>query len=465
MHTTAHRLLAALAGAALALVAPACGPSSAAADQDLAAAQTGARKRELPRVRVAPVERRPMEQVLETTSKLESEAEIQVFPRVSGVVEEVRAEEGDHVEAGAILGRLDARDALLAVRDAEVMLAETKNRAELAALAVDEAAARVESTQVTAEQAQRDHDRDLKLYEGGRTASVLSEQALEARMLALSNARSDHRLAQITVSKARLEHEAAKTAASRQEVALERARLALSYTEITAPFAGVVAERRIRVGDTVGSAEPAYVLTDTDNLRAVFYRPQEELDLFRTRESDGVTRLTLTATAEAYPGETFEGGIERVSPTIDAESGQFRVTARLAPGEGRARLLPGMLVRLLIVTDRHPDALVVPKRALRREGERRYVLVADPTTGAERTLRRVEVTESFSDEEYVEVESEGELGPGTEVVVVGSRDLSPGDPVVADDGGALDAPASADEAEAAEDATDAGATADESGAE
>jgi membrane fusion protein (multidrug efflux system) len=274
-----------------------------------------------------------------------------------------------------------------------------------------------------------------------------------------------HRLAHITHSTARLAHAAAKTAASRQEVALERARLALSYTEITAPFAGVVAERQIRVGDTVGSAEPAYVLTDTDNLRAVFYRPQEELDLFRTRESDGTTRLTLTATAEAYPGETFEGTIERVSPTIDAESGQFRVTARMTPGEGRARLLPGMLVRLLIVTDRHADALVVPKRALRREGERRYLLVADRTSGAERTLRRVEVTESFSDEEYVEVESEGELGPGTEVVVVGSPDLSPGDPVVADDGGALVAPEVAlpDAGEPA--ANDTGADADESGTE
>ena len=41
------------------------------------------------------------------------------------------------------------------------------------------------------------------------------------------------------------------------------------------------------------------------------------------------------------------------------------------------RLLPGMLVRMSIVTDRHADALILPKRAIQREGERLFVLAVD----------------------------------------------------------------------------------------
>ena len=51
-------------------------------------------------------------------------------------------------------------------------------------------------------------------------------------------------------------------------------------------------------------------------------------------------RLVIEATADAYPGRTFSGWIERVSPTIDAQSGQFRVTGRLecVQDGGRVRL-------------------------------------------------------------------------------------------------------------------------------
>ena len=55
-----------------------------------------------------------------------------------------------------------------------------------------------------------------------------------------------------------------------------------------------------------------------------------------------------------------------------------------------------MLVRIEIVTDRHPNALVVPKRALRWEGERSYLLAVD----ASGTLRRVDVRDGSYEVTY-----------------------------------------------------------------
>ena len=189
----------------------------------------------------------------------------------------------------------------------------------------------------------------------------------------------------------------------------------------------------MRIGAETGPGTAAFVLTDPAQLRTVFFRPQSELARF----SGSGEPLGLTATAEALPGARFRGEIQRTSPTIDPASGNFRVTARFDPeplefvpegaaGDPPARLLPGMLLRLELVTDRHRGALVVPKRALSREGDRVYLFANE-----DGNARKPEVTEGFADEEHVEVLAAGvtDLAEGLEIVVVGARDLEDGEPI------------------------------------
>jgi membrane fusion protein (multidrug efflux system) len=390
------------------------------------------RPRELPAVRVVPIEVREMARVLETTSKLESEREIQVMPRLSGIVAALSAEEGDVVEQGAVLATLDDVEQSLAVRDAEVALHEAENALDKLRLAQREGEARVRRVQTSFEQAVRDYERNLKLFEGERVASALSQSALEASKLARDNADADRVDAELALERSRLELAAGETAVERARITLERARVTLTHTRISAPFPGVVAQRNLKVGDWTGPGTSAFVLTDVALLRCVFSRPQEELELFaRVGAESSEGRLVLSATADAYPGRTFAGWIERVSPTIEAQSGQFRVTGRLecVQDNGRVRLLPGMLVRLRIVTDRHPNALVVPKRALEREGERRYVWLV-----RERLARRVEVHEGYAEGEWIEVlpAPGNELAAGESVIVVGASELAEGDEVRVD---------------------------------
>jgi membrane fusion protein, multidrug efflux system len=444
-------------------------PPSSEASEALAAG--GVQAREIPKVRECTLERREMVQVLETMTKVESEREIEVFPRSAGIVTTIHAEEGDQVKEGDILAEIDDRDETLAVRDAEVALDETRNSTELTRLTTAEAEARMQRAELTARQAERDHERNRKLFEGEKTSSPLSESALEASLLARDQARHDHNLAVISRNKSRLDEKAGETATSRAEVTLDRARIALSYRRIEAPFDGVIAERRIREGDSANSGAAAFVLSDTNNLRTIIRRPQEELMMFRgSINGHGDVSLEVTATTEALPGHIFPGTVQRISPTIDRDSGQFRITARLGEDEENpgVKLLPGMLVRLAIVTDRHPRALVVPKRALRREGERRFLfLLEEPEKEAEekpvetdgegseteseptdtsgesgedppaapalakntRVLVRVDIEEGFSDEDFVEViaREEGLLVEGAVVMLVGSRELDDGD--------------------------------------
>lgn len=419
-----------------------------------AAESSGARRKEAPKVIVAEVVRREMVRYLETTTTLESEREIPIHSEVSGRVVAIEVEEGDLVEAEAVLCTLEDVDERLALEDARVAREEARNAAEQATLAIEEARARATSTQLAYDQARRDHERDQRLFEGSDVASSVSEQALESSRLAMETAKSDHATARIALDKAKLAATAAEIAAERMGVAYDQARRALDQRTITAPFGGVIATRMVRLGQSVGPADPLFVLTDTTRVRAVFFRAQEELALFAphrvsggpgdgTRPAGGASNgsngaggsraaLTFEATTEALPGMTFTGRVQRVSPTIDATSGQFRVTA-IFDAEANGRLLPGMLTRLRIATDAHPDALVVPKRSVRREGEQAFLFVVEEDD----TLRRVTVVEGYGDDDHTEVtplvattlDGGPSLEVGMRVVTVGSRDLEEGDSV------------------------------------
>jgi membrane fusion protein (multidrug efflux system) len=414
----------------------ACGPAPDASPEALAGA---ARKREPQRVLVQNAERREMMRVLEATTRVESEHQVEIFARVSGVMTELLVEEGQAVRAGQVLARLDDRDARIAVSEAKVALDEMiANRPKLK-LAVEEAQSRLEGLRLSAEQGERDYERHFAIFERGPgQTGLISQTELEAKRLARDTARSQFETQKLTLKLAQADELAGATAVDRAKLNLESAQLTLSFTEVTAPFDGVLAERMCKVGDTCGAAAAVFVITDLSNLRAVFYRPQRELTQFTgaadNRPGNGhdsgefelleaSAELEISITAEALPGRRFRGVIERTSPTIDPRSGNFRVTARLEarPESGASgRLLPGMLVRLEIVTERRPDALVVHKRAIQREGDVSLIFVV-----REGLAYRIPVEEALTDDEFVEVRPVGrhELRAGDAVVVVGHGDL------------------------------------------
>ena len=115
----------------------------------------------------------------------------------------------------------------------------------------------------------------------------------------------------------------------RAQLTAAREELALSFTKVSAPFAGVVATRNVRAGDTVSTAAAAFVLTDPDALRCVVPRPQRELEFFQAAREEGGT-VEIRVVPEAYPEHEYAGSIEIVSPTIDTDSGSFRLTIGLA---------------------------------------------------------------------------------------------------------------------------------------
>jgi membrane fusion protein (multidrug efflux system) len=396
-----------------------CKPTGAdAANNPLEGAQI--KRRAAVQVLTAPVQRREMVRTTSTTTNVESVNEIKIFPRTAGVITSILVEEGDRVQAGEVLAVIDPREAQASLDDAKIALKEAHEATARLALTRDEADQRVARSRLGWEQAKREVQRNEE-------AALLSEVDLDKLRLARDTSEHDYLATKLSAQGSQQELERQKTVIERAELTVQRQELALSHTQIVAPFTGILAARSIKVGDSAGGTAAAFTLTDPDNLRAIVYRPQRELIFFQN--ANDLSAIEVRVQPEALPGQVFKGTINFLSPTIDATSGSFRITLTLdqpASDAAGPRLAPGMLARIDIVTERRPNALVVPKRALRREGDSQFLYLV-----REGKAVRLKVVEGLSNDEFVELtlSEEDPIEVGEQVIVVGNRDLEGGEEV------------------------------------
>jgi membrane fusion protein (multidrug efflux system) len=187
------------------------------------------------------------------------------------------------------------------------------------------------------------------------------------------------------------------------------ATLELSYTTVTAPISGVIASRSIKTGNFVQINTPIFRIVDNSRLEATLNVPERELATLRAGQP-------VTLLADALPGKSFTGQVDRISPVVDSGSGTFRVVSTF--DGGAQSLQPGMFGRIRIDYDQRADALVVPRLALLDDG--------DPAVFRVRAgkVARVPVTLGYAEGAWVEVR-EG-LAAGDQVVTAGKVALRDG---------------------------------------
>jgi RND family efflux transporter MFP subunit len=283
-------------------------------------------------------------------------AEVKVGSRVSGVVARLHVRIGDRIRRGQLLAELETRE-LEARRD--------------------QAQAALAAAEATLQYARSDLERKLAL----RGSALLSAADLD--------------LAQR--SRGVAEQQRAEAAAN-----LEFARTQLGYSRIAAPIGGIVASVATQEGETVAAslAAPTFVtLVDLDRLEVWAY--VDETDIGRI-----ATGQTARFTVDTYPGHEFEGRVTAVYPQAEIRDNvvNYVTVVTFDPPEGRT-LRPEMTTTVKIAIDTRENVLALPRRAVRREQGRTFVLTA---AGDEQP-----VAVGSRDETHVEIA--GGLSEGVEV--------------------------------------------------
>ncbi len=279
-----------------------------------------------------------------------------VSARLAARLVRVTVEEGDDVEAGAVIATLDCSDiearrvqAQAQVAQAEALVAQAEAAADQAAAARRQGAAVTGSLRVGASHAADELERVrlLRAVEGvpGKAADD-AEAALEIAREQLGAARSGVTVAAKGVSVAQRGVEVARTAVEAARASVAAVDVQLAECTLVAPAAGVVMRRNYEPGETV---LPGAIVARVGHIEDAFtwiYISNEEIG--RLRLGQGVELV-----ADTYPGRRFVGRIVRISEeaeftprSIQTKEDRTRLVfgVKVAVPNGDRALLPGMPV-------------------------------------------------------------------------------------------------------------------------
>ncbi|MEN0073461.1 MAG: efflux RND transporter periplasmic adaptor subunit [Paracraurococcus sp.] len=296
---------------------------------------------EPPRVTVMAPVRREITDWDEFTGRFASTERIEVRARVSGYLDAVSFADGQVVQRGDLLFRIDPRPFRATVTEAEARLVAVRSQLGLA----EQELARA---------------KNLLQYRAG------SEANLEQRSQAV---------------------EAARAGVTQAEAALQRARLDLEFTEIRAPLTGRIGRHLVSPGNLVAGGEastatllativtmdPIDVVFDIDQGAALRYtRMAETGGRPSSRDVANPVKLALADETD-FP---HEGKVVFVDNEADPGIGTIRLRARFANPQDQ--FAPGIFARLRLVASLPYQALLVPDAAVATDQSRRIVYVLGP---------------------------------------------------------------------------------------
>ena len=340
---------------------------------------------------VAPVEVVEAREEAVVTGALRAVSRARVAAQESEAVSEVFVDVGQHVEAGAIMVRLDGRriQALFA-----------------------EATAQLQSAQELVAQRAADLKR-------ARTDLEMNEALLKDKAISQSQFLDAERTLVVTEALENAANQSVHEAKSRIQL-LEVRRHDL---EIEAPFAGIVTERNVEPGEWVAPGQSVITLVTIDPVEAWLEVPERHLgDL---SEDSGGVRIRLSSS-----GQEFEPSKMTIVPDVEPRSQMFTVVVTLENPDGR--LVPGRSIAGVAPVGEREKHWAFPVDALIRAPAGDFVFVAGAVEGSPMPVaRKVSVQVHFERGETVFVRTaDAKLNQGDPVVVEGNDRLQPGQPLM-----------------------------------
>ena len=275
------------------------------------------------RVRVEAAREAALDGSFELTGMVEPQAQVVIKAETAGRVLTREIERGQRVEAGARLYTLDGSRARI-----ELQRAKAQEHARETDLA----------------QAERERARNTTLH----AREGIADATLERSVHANESAAAASKLAQI-----------GKQAAAR----------GLRDAKLRAPFAGIVAEFHVELGDYLAPGSPVVTLVDLSRVRLRVGLTAAELELVEVGQE-------LSVEFSELGGARFAGEVRSVSPLVDPRTGTY--AAELWLDNPDERLRQGMLGRVELDTKGAASSLSIPRKAVIRRGGRYSVWVLDP---------------------------------------------------------------------------------------
>jgi membrane fusion protein (multidrug efflux system) len=366
------RSLGAVGILALAVATAGCGQSASQAPPQMPP----------PEVSAVAVQARDIPITLQYVGRTEGVREVEVRPRVGGILLSWNYTEGSTVKAGQSLFSIDPVPYQTAVARTEADLASATARHV---------------------QTQRDIERIKPLVDQGMISRKAYDDAVSAEEVAAAQVKS-------------------------AEAALTEAKLNLGYTKVEAPITGVTSRAQKSEGSLVEAQNTLLMtISQIDPIRVIFSMSEGERLRFNEEASAGRLRLPrdnrFVATLELPDGSRSErpGVVDFTDIRVDAATGTSEFRAVMPNPDQRIR--PGQFVRVTLQGAQYSKALAVPQRAVLEGPQGKIVMIVDDKGMAQ--PRPVQVGQ-WAGEDWVITSG---LNAGDHVILDGVMKIRPGAPV------------------------------------
>jgi HlyD family secretion protein len=288
---------------------------------------------------------------------------IELKSKASGLIEELHAEVGDHVKKGDLICRLDQKDELSAVG-----------------------------------QAQADYDIAQAELANAKQAYERNEQLYAEHLV------SDEERDQVDLNLA-----VAKGKLFQTKTILDRAQERLSESIVRSPIDGLILQKYVEQGQIIASGvsnvSGGTPIVDVADMRNVYIKAGvDEIDIGRIRVGQ-----TGTVVAEAYPNQTFTGEIVRIAPEARIEQNVTLFDIVLEVKNPDEKLKSGMNTTLEVTLEKKQDVLLIPKMMLLPTVDKHKWMVRVKEDGGYQ-LKEVEIgLSNFRDAEVISGLKEGDI--------------------------------------------------------
>lgn len=341
-------------------------------------------------------------------------AEVDIAPKYAGRIARVAVDLGDRVKAGDVLIQQD-------VRDLDISILQNGAGSEQAA-----AEAVQSRSQYSADilKAQSDYDNALATYQRYQALYDMDAVALQERddkYRAMMEARSVlDSLQNQQVGDTPAVVAAREAAAMQAQYTVDALRQQRDDMTLTAPRDGIIGWRQAEEGEWASAGQK--LLTVVDN--SLLY-----VDCDVAEQDIGILRLGMTLPVSIDSlGETCEGRITYISPSMDADTHSYKV--RLTLDSQGGRILGGMFARTEVTAVQREHTLYVPKEAVGDDNGKKYIFLIDEEGRARKAYvmlglindDSMEILSGASEGDQVAITNISRLRDGMEVEITSGGD-------------------------------------------
>ncbi len=338
-------------------------------------------------VQTANAERGIIGEKIILTGALKAKDQVDVTPKASGRLTQIKVNTGHNVARGALLA---------VIEDAEIQQQVERSHASIAV-----GAASVAQRQAELNNAKANLDRNQRLLDSG----LISRQQF------------DEAQTRYEVTKSQLDLAVAQR---RQSEAEQRElKIQQGQTRVYAPMAGAVAKRHVNVGAMVSPSVPIVTVVSLSTM--VIQANASERDIARIRPG-----VTATVTLDSLPGEQYQGRVMRISPLLDPATRNGIIEIEI---DNRGGALKGeMFARAELNLTSTRETTLIPRDALVYRGEQPGVYTIDNDVARFRNVEtgltegeKVEVINGLKEGEMVVTRGANLLKDGDRVRVMGAQ--------------------------------------------